>query len=108
MILLSCLSCAREEPKKENRFDREKWQLKEGRNYPYRFHMIKDVVYNDTIRSLTREELLKLLGDPDREEKNHLYYMISQERIGSWPLHTRSMVVKLKENDSIEWIKIHE
>ena len=89
-------------------FDHTKWNIKEGEDYPFRDQMFKDVVYNDTIRDLNRDELLKLLGNPDRIEDGHLYYIISQKRLGSWPLHTKTMVVKLKDDNTIEWIKYHE
>ena len=69
--------------------------------------MLNDFVYNDTIRSVNKTEILNLLGEPDRSTEGHLYYTIKQTRIGAWPLHTKSMVIKLS-SDTIEWIKIHE
>ncbi len=44
----------------------------------------------------------------DRINENYLYYMIAQKRIGSWPLHTKTMVIMLSDEDTIEWIKIHD
>ena len=89
-------------------FDAKKWNEKEGDNYLYRQQMLKDIVYNDTIRSLTGQEILSLLGDPDRSNEGHLYYTISQKKLGLWPLHTKTMVIKLKKDSSVEWIKISE
>ncbi len=91
-------------------FDQEKWRTMAGEDYPYREQMLKDVVYNDTIRSLNRQEILDLLGEPSyyRADTNFLYYTISQKRLGKWPLRTKTMVVKFSERDSIEWIKIAE
>ena len=70
--------------------------------------MLNDVLYNDTIRTLTKNKILALLGEPDRTNNNHLYYLISRSGIGEFTLHTKTMVVKIKEDDSIEWIKVHE
>ncbi len=92
----------------ETGFNIDLWKTKEDGSYPYRESMVDEILYNDTIRSLNKNELLQLLGEPDRINENYLYYTVSQKRLGSWPLHTRSMVIKLSENNDIEWIKIHE
>lgn len=89
-------------------FEKSKWDMMEGNDYPYRDRMVNDVLYNDTIRSLDKVQLLDLLGKPDRINENFIYYKISQKRLGYWPLHTKTMVVKFSDSDSIEWIKIHE
>ncbi len=89
-------------------FDRTKWLEKEGDRYLYRMEMLHDVVYNDTIRNLTKTELTALLGAPDRDIDGHLYYDIERKGIGSWTMHLTSMVVKIKNDSLIEWIKIHE
>ena len=70
--------------------------------------MLHDVLYNDTIRNLTKAALTDLLGTPDREKEGHLYYDIERKGIGSWTSHLTSMVVKIKNDSLIEWIKIHE
>lgn len=118
LILLCCLSCtanrtedADREQREENTavvFDEAKWKMKEGKDYPYRASMANDVLYNDTVRSLNEIEIIGLLGAPDRVNENFLYYQIRQKRIASWPLHTKSMVIKLTGDGEIEWIKIHE
>ncbi len=89
-------------------FDKVKWGVKEGKDYPYRDQMVNDVVYNDTIRTLGKVEIMELLGEPDRINNGHLYYMIRQSRLASWPLHTKTMVIKLSDTDKVDWIKIHE
>ena len=91
-------------------FDKEKWNNKDGADYPYRDKMLNDIVYNDTLRSLNKSEVLELLGEPSyyRDNKIFLYYEISQKRLGFIPLHTKTMVIKLTENNTIEWIKVHE
>lgn len=89
-------------------FDKEKWAIKEGEDYPYRDQMLTDIVYNDTVRILNKNEILTLLGEPDRTNEGHLYYMIEETRLGSWTLHSKTLVIKIAEDNTIEWIKIHD
>lgn len=118
IILICCIACSScqqgksEKGKKETNsalvFDKVKWKIKEGEDYPYRDRMLNDVLYNDTVRTLSKAEMLDLLGEPDRTSDLHLYYLITQKRIASWPLHTKSMVIKFSEADTIQWIKVHK
>jgi hypothetical protein len=91
-------------------FDKEKWALKEGKDYPYRDQMLDAVVYTDTIRKLRKDKIVNLLGEPSyySDDEYFLYYTIKQRRLGPWPFHTKTMVIKLKDNNSVDWIKIHE
>ncbi|MCB2220627.1 MAG: hypothetical protein KQI35_09545 [Bacteroidetes bacterium] len=118
LILISTIACNRQQENQSNSndrvseaeisFDKTKWSTREGRDYPYRDPMLNDIVYNDTIRMLTQEEILELLGEPDRREDGYLYYMVKQKRLGYWPLHTKTLVLKFSEDNTIDWIKIHE
>jgi hypothetical protein len=94
----------------EEAFDKNKWQLKEGKDYPYRAQMLNDVLYNDTIRTLNKNAIIALLGEPDyyRDDTTFLYYRISENRLFTWSLTTKTMVVKLAEAGGIDWIKLHE
>lgn len=89
-------------------FNQEKWRIHNGNTYPYRESMFRDVLYNDTIRTLAEPDILRLLGEPDRRKDNFLYYTISHSGIGAWTLHAKTMVIKFKENDQVDWIKVHE
>ena len=95
-------------PSEQRAFNQKEWAIKTGDGYPFRPVMIDDVLYNKEIRALTKDSLLMVLGRPDREENNHLYYLIDQKRIGFWPMNTKTMVVKINETSTIEWIKIHQ
>ena len=59
-------------PDSEMVFDKAKWRTKDGADYPYRDKMLNDVVYNDTVRTLNKDEILDLLGEPSyyRSNKN--------------------------------------
>jgi hypothetical protein len=92
-------------------FNKNNWQLKQGNDYPYRESMLDEILYTDRFRKLNKNQLLEELGEPTyyREDKNYLHYIISQTRLLSWPLHTKTLVIKLNAQDqSVEWIKIHK
>lgn len=89
-------------------FDKTKWSVKNDAAYAYRDKMLYDLLENRKVKLLKKEEILALLGEPDRVDSLFLFYTILQKRMFLFPLHTKSMVIKLKENDSVEWVRIHE
>lgn len=89
-------------------FDHEKWLIKEGKDYPYREQMVEDVLHNDTIRSLSKATLIRILGEPTRENEGHMYYRIDQTRLLGWPLHTTTLVIKMENEQKVEWIRLHK
>ena len=108
LISMLTFSCGGHYSTGEIPFDQSKWAYKDGQDYPYRAPMLNEVVYNDAIRNLDKTKIIHLLGIPDREKEEYVYYLINQKRIGLWPLHSRFMVIKFKNDEEIEWIKIHE
>lgn len=110
LFLLCCLGSCKQENETHHQipFDKNKWILKEDLNYPFRDLMVKEVLYSDSIRASSKADVLNKLGAPDKINQNHLYYMISQNRLGLWPLHTKTLVIKCSDADSVEWIKLHE
>jgi hypothetical protein len=113
MLLFCCLSCKKTEEASTEKasgilFDKTKWNTKEGENYPYRDKMIDNLISSDTIKKLNKDSILNLLGEPERIDNNHLFYIVAQERLQSWPLHTKTMVIKLKDDGTVDWVKTHE
>ena len=116
ILFFCCVSCNNDnkdnkiDTESEITFDEAKWKLKDGEDYPYRDKMLNDIVYNDTVRSLNKDEILDLFGEPSyyRNNENFLYYRITENRLFSWILNTKTMVIKLSEDNKIDWIKIHE
>jgi hypothetical protein len=114
LVMLSCLACKKtaeettEEGKTEIAFDKTKWQTKKGDDYPYRDKMVNDLVASDTLKTVKKEAIIALLGEPSREDNNYLFYTVSQERAGFWPLHTKTVVIKFLKDGTVEWVKIHE
>lgn len=125
LSLLSCLSCAedrnsnnpnssiasenaRERINLDTIFDEARWKTKDGFDYPYRDKMLGNLMNNQNLRALDRQEVLDLLGEPDRIDTNYLFYQVEQTRIGFFPLHTKTMVIKFSDEDTIEWVKVHK
>ena len=92
----------------ESTFDRAKWMIKDDHHYPFRDSLLTGLLNNHTLDSLTKAEVIDLLGSPTRTDNNYLFYRISQKRLGLWPLHTKTLVIKFVDDNSIEWIRIHE
>jgi len=105
MILFSCSS--KKEEIKDEKFDHRKWMVAEEYTYPYRNSMIKDLLADNKIKKLRQPEIIRMLGTPTRTDNGHLFYKISQTRFGSWPISTKTLVIKLKPDSTVEWVKIH-
>jgi len=117
LLLLGFLACNTENgdnsasddgTETEIKFDKAKWSTKENKDYPFRESMLNDILYNDSLRTLEKFEIVELLGKPDRINNEYLYYTINQKRIGFWPVHTKTLVIKFSEDNLIDWMKIHE
>lgn len=89
-------------------FNKEKWLIQDGYTYPNRDKMLPVLFTNDTLKKLERKDIYSLLGEPNRTDKNYLFYTVSQRRIGFFPLHTKTLVIKLQGNDSLNKVMIHE
>ena len=115
VLLLGSLACGpsaketREEaPVTEVEFDAVKWNMKEDNDYPYRDSMLNDVMNNDAIRQLKGIEVIALLGDPTRIDSLYLFYRIKEKRIKFFTLNAKTLVIKLNEDSTINWMRIHE
>ena len=115
IVIIGFISCKEEKETVESlqketiiELNKVNWNKKEADDYLYRELLIDSVIENKELRSLGQNELLNVLGEPNRMENNHLYYTISQKKLGFWPLNQKTLVIKYSENDTIIWIKIHE
>ncbi len=95
------------EPMTPEIFESKKWKVKEGKNYPYRAQMLKDLMENQNLRSFNYREIVSLLGKPDKEDNLHLFYRVHQKSIKFFTLHTKTMVIKFEQDSTVNWIKIH-
>lgn len=110
---LACLSCkdnSKEITKNESEapvFDKEKWNAADDSGYLLRERMLPDLMSNDTLKQLKKEGIVALLGEPSRVDNNYLFYTVSQKRLFALPLSTKSLVIKLRDDGSVEWVKTH-
>jgi hypothetical protein len=88
--------------------DWKKWKMKREGNYPFREEMYMEVLYSDSLRTLSKTQILDLLGKPDRTNGEYIYYIIDESNLGFWTLNSKSLVFKFTTADSVEWIKLHE
>ena len=95
---------------KNIKFDQKKWKTKQGKDYPFRDYMLTDLMNSNEFRALKTDQLLSTLGKPDyyRDDSSYLYYRIDESRLGFWTLHTKTLVIKMAEDSTITWMKIHE
>jgi hypothetical protein len=93
-------------PDKKIPFDKTRWNAASAVKDTYRHQMLDALMASDTLKKCDRNEVLDLLGPPNRTDGEYLFYTIQEDRLGLVLLHVKTMVVKF-ENDSVEWVKIH-
>ena len=89
------------------KFDAIKWRIKEGEDYPFRENMLNDLVYKVTLKGIKHDQLIQLLGQPDRVDSSYLFYRVFQMRVDFFVLSTKTLVIKLRKDSTVEWRKIH-
>ena len=118
LLALLLLSCANDEgqvnmdglsgTELSTRPSIDQWQVEKNGEYPYREEMLDLVMDNERLRAMGQKDLVKELGRPDRVNGDYVYYTVKQKRLGLFPLHTKSLVIKFHKNGPVEWMKIHE
>lgn len=89
------------------KFDKVKWQTKDGDAYPYRDAMLDNLIDSVNLKRIPYDSLINILGQPDRVNEGHLYYNISGKKVGVFTFGTKSFVIKLKPDSTVEWRKIY-
>lgn len=107
MFIIFLVSC-KTETKDTVKFEKAKWVMQENNDYPHRNAMLHDLVYNVPLKGLHCDSLINLLGAPTRIDSSYLFYRVEQKRIGFFPLHTRTLVIKMAADSTVAWRKIHE
>lgn len=111
LICIFSISCKNKKVENEQlKFDKVRWSVKQDEAYPYRNNMLKDFIDNYTIKGLSYNQIISMLGQPDRIENGHLYYSVYKKYLGNFPvpLNTKTLVVKLTKDSTVEWRKIHQ
>ena len=108
-FLLCFLACKNKQDNSAWKFDKVKWAVKKNNQYPYRDKMLKDLIDNYELHGLKKEEVLNMLGQPNRTDNGYLFYTVDQEVFANiLPLHTKTLVIKLTRDSTVEWRKIHQ
>jgi len=108
MIINAILNVRNRETESGMAFNKEKWETKNGSNYPYRNKMVKELMDKNTLKRLKKEEVINMLGEANRTDKEYLFYEIAQERLGFFPLHTKTLVIKLSNDSTANKVMIHQ
>jgi hypothetical protein len=83
LIVLFCLThiaCQNTSKEQKIVFDANQWQMKVDSEYPYRDRMIDDLISSNLLKSLNRQQILEMLGAPDRIDNDYLFYLVEQQR----------------------------
>ena len=91
----------------EVKFDKEKWLTKDGQAYPYRNDMLGNLIDSVTLKGIRYDSLINILGQPDRIDNGHLFYNIYRKEVVGFTLGTKTFVIKLNPDSTVEWRKIH-
>ncbi|HEU5053349.1 MAG TPA: hypothetical protein VFT78_09560 [Hanamia sp.] len=107
LITLFIFSC-KPQVQRPQKFDKEQWALKKENVHPYRNSMLKDLMNSYDLHGVNKDSVFNLLGSPDRSDNGYLFYGINCQQIGLFTLHTKTLVIKLKPDSTVEWLKIHQ
>ncbi|MDB5193726.1 MAG: hypothetical protein JWQ96_3289 [Segetibacter sp.] len=111
LFFLAFLACKnKSDEKSEEKFDKIKWATKQDREYTYRDKMLADFMTSYKLNGVPKDSVLSLLGQPLRSENGYLYYIVDQKFLPNtyFPISTKSLVIKLTKDSTVEWRKIHE
>lgn len=109
ILMTCCISCHRSDEKPgAEKFNAERWSAKEGRTYLHRDAMVTEIMSDRRFRLMKHGQLMDQLGEPDRADNNYLFYTVDQQFLGPLPLHTKTLVIKMYPDSTVEWMKIHK
>ena len=107
ILIISTIKDSNKTPEVMMPFDEVKWKAKDSDDYPFRNKMYLDLLTNTKLKRLKKEEVIKMLGEPDRIDSDYLFYKINQEHISFFPLHTKTLVVRLSNDSTANKVMIH-
>lgn len=105
LCLLFCSACNNKDKTSapDIKFERTKWDTKDGLNYSYRKQMINDLLDNYKWAGIKKDSVLNLLGEPDSiEEDIFMLYHYDQKHLGSFVLSTQSLVIQLDPDSTVK------
>jgi hypothetical protein len=113
LLCLACLSCKDDRAETVGNeeavptFDKEKWNAADDSGYLFRERMLPGLLASDTLKKLKKDAIIDLLGEPKRTDNKYLFYTVSEKRVFALPMSVKSLVIKLRDDGSVEWVKTH-
>ena len=109
ILIVFFLACKNNKEIKEQKFDKTKWAVKKDNKFIYRDKMLADLMNNHKLHGLTQDSVLNLLGEPTRTDTGYLFYIVAQSFFPetTFPISTKSLVIKFNKEGKVEWRKIH-
>ncbi len=107
ILAFSCTNKSKNTSLAHGSFTTAKWLESVNHIYPYRNQMLQNLIDSVPLKQMNYQEVIKLLGKPDRTEDGHLYYKIGEKKFGDFILSTKTFVIKLRADSTVEWRKIH-
>lgn len=89
-------------------FDAEVWKAGAVYGSPEREAMLEDLMATDSLRYVSEEQLIEVLGNPYRKTQGHLYYRVQESKLGTWTLHAKTLVVIFGGDSTRHKMLIHE
>lgn len=111
MILLVACKCNTSSTPQEPqvmRFDKIKWQQKDDQGYIYRYQMINDLIKNQTLEGLKKEDAISLLGNPDKIDQNVLTYELLEQKAYGFQLTKKMMVLYIEKDSTVGKVTLFE
>ena len=106
LLLFSCRGRNTEMPARD--FDPVLWRTGQEGDHPHRESMLQDLIDSRRLKGIPADSVAALLGRPTRVDNGHLFYRVKEERLGNIIINTRTLVIKLAPDSTVEWIKIHQ
>ncbi|MEO8239350.1 MAG: hypothetical protein ABI576_14700 [Flavobacterium sp.] len=90
----------------QQKFDKERWQIKKEGNFLYRNEMLDDLVANVQLKGLSRNELIGLLGESENMQSSdkELFYPIIQKY--EEPIHIIFLAICIDGTDIVDYFEI--
>ena len=96
----------------EEKFDRNRWLIKEDIEFPYRNRMLSDLIRNHKLVGLDYRQVVDLLGEPNFGDSGRFAYDIVEDYgFDIDPVYTKSLQFLLDKDSSVisyeivEWEK---
>jgi hypothetical protein len=115
LLYISVLACknnsyesvSETKPETEIAFDSAKWKTRQGQEFPYRAQMLDDLVQSKKLKGLKKSDVLNLLGEPSRTDKNYMFYEVSRDKIEFFTLRAKTLVLRFSPEDTVEAVLVH-